>query len=162
MLVQFSFPKPCLYFAHLWVNGCRKFVKSNPTETFVSSRMSKVIPLQLLHIHRSPFFGSLTISPVFQLLCITYSSSHIPSKISVNILTMISSPEKASHGLSVVPTYFPNNAKAAACDADSHKAIVNRSVNHVVPKLGIDFKHVTYYRQRYKRACIAQHASTEL
>ena len=52
---------------------------------------SRVIPLQLMHIPRSPFFGNLTISPVFQSLGIS-SSSHIPSKISIKVLTMISPP----------------------------------------------------------------------
>ena len=50
---------------------------------------SRVIPLQLLHILKSPFFDNLTISPVFQSLGIA-SFSHVPSKISIKVLTMIS------------------------------------------------------------------------
>ena len=38
--------------------------------------------------------------------------------------------------VSVAPTYFPDNANAAACDTDSHKAAVNRSVNRVTSMLG--------------------------
>ena len=50
-----------------------------------------VIPLQLLHIFGSPFFANLTISLVFQSLNVS-SSSHLSSKISMKVLTMISPP----------------------------------------------------------------------
>ena len=43
---------------------------------------NRVIPLQFLQRLRSPFFGSLTISPIFQSRGVS-SVSHIPSKISV-------------------------------------------------------------------------------
>ena len=52
---------------------------------------SRVIPLRLLHILRSPFFGNLIISPVFQSVIIC-SFSHIPSKSSIKVLTIISPP----------------------------------------------------------------------
>ena len=43
---------------------------------------NRVTPLQFLQRLRSPFFGSLTISPIFQSPGVS-SVSHIPSKISV-------------------------------------------------------------------------------
>ena len=51
---------------------------------------NRVIPLQFLQRLRSPFFGSLTISPIFQLPGVS-SVSHIPSKISVKA-PMVTSP----------------------------------------------------------------------
>ena len=52
---------------------------------------SSVIPLQLLQRLRFPFFGSLTISPVFQSTGIS-SSSHISLTISVRVSVMTSPP----------------------------------------------------------------------
>ena len=52
---------------------------------------SSVIPLQLLQRLRFPFFGSLTISPVFQSTGISYSSN-ISLKISVRVSVMTSPP----------------------------------------------------------------------
>ena len=52
---------------------------------------SRVIPHQLLHMQGSPFFGNFTISPVFQSFGIS-STSHIPSKISIKVVTMIYPP----------------------------------------------------------------------
>ena len=69
---------------------------------------SRVIPLQLLHILRSPFFGNLTISPVFQSLGIS-SFSHIPSKTSIKVLTMISPPAFNISALTLsAPGAFPD------------------------------------------------------
>ena len=52
---------------------------------------SNVIPLQCLHTLRFPFFGSLTISPVFQSTGI-YSPSYLSLKISVSVSMMTSPP----------------------------------------------------------------------
>ena len=53
---------------------------------------NSVIPLQFLQRLRFPFFGSLTISPVFQSTGISSSSSHISLKISVRVSVMTSPP----------------------------------------------------------------------
>ena len=86
-----SFPKACLFFAHQWSSGGQHYVKNNPTKKTLLVTDSGVIPLQLLHILRSPFFGKFTISPVFQSLGIS-STSDIPSKISIEVLTMTYPP----------------------------------------------------------------------
>ena len=52
---------------------------------------SSVIPLQVLHRLRFPFFGSLTISPVFQSTGIS-STYHISLKIDVRVSVMTSPP----------------------------------------------------------------------
>ena len=68
---------------------------------------SSVVPLQFSHRLRFPFFGSLTISPVFQLTCIS-SSSNISLKISVRVCVMTSPPAFSISALTPsAPGTFP-------------------------------------------------------
>ena len=74
---------------------------------------SSVIPLQFLHRLRFPFFGSLTISPVFQSTGI--SSSDISLKISVRVYVMTSPPAfRISALMPSAPGAFPDSMLSIA------------------------------------------------
>ena len=69
---------------------------------------NSVIPLQFLQRLRFTFFGSLTISPVFQSTGIS-SSSHISLKISVRVSVMTSPPAFSISALTPsAPGAFPD------------------------------------------------------
>ena len=69
---------------------------------------SSVIPLQCVQRLRFPFFGSLTISPVFQSMGIS-SSSYIVLKISVRVSVMTSPPAFSISALKpFAPGAFPD------------------------------------------------------
>ena len=69
---------------------------------------NSVIPLQFLQRLRFPFFGSLTISPVFQSMGIS-SSSYISLKISVRVSVMTSPPAFSISALTPsAPGAFPD------------------------------------------------------
>ena len=69
---------------------------------------SSVIPLQCLPRLRFPYFGSLTISPVFQSTGIS-SSSHVSLNISVRVSVMTSPPAFSIAALTPsAPGAFPD------------------------------------------------------